>query len=127
MSAHPHTGRVYFIARDAYVKIGYTSQPIAYRLSTLKGKTRLTCPADTDFDAPLQVLHLIPGCIMRDEHRVQVLFAAHHVLGEWYALTPAFLRQLQLLDYVTDRETLANFRAARRELKKAHLQIVAAQ
>lgn len=120
MSAYTHSGQVYFITQGQYVKIGYTSTHIAHRLVSLKQKTsRLVVPVDLDRDQPLQVLHTIPGCIMRDERRIHDLFAAHHVIGEWYALTPAFLRHLQRLRYVTDREVLANFRAYRRAYKQA--------
>lgn len=125
MSGYTHTGRVYFVACGAYVKIGYTSTPIAQRLKSLRTEP---CAKLVDFDAtePWRVIRLIPGCIMRDERRIHGLFAAHHVIGEWYSLTPAFLRQLQLLEYVTDREVLANFRAARREIKRAHVRQAAA-
>jgi hypothetical protein len=118
VSGYTHSGQVYFITHGAYVKIGYTSKHIAHRLHSLRTKSRLVCPADMDFEQRPAVLRLIPGCVMRDEARIHALFAAHHVIGEWYRLSPAFLRHLQRLEYVTDREVLSEFRRGRRELKQ---------
>lgn len=118
MSAYTHSGLVYFVACGSYVKIGYTSTSIEKRLVSLRSN-RIIIPDDLDRGDPLEVLRLIPGCIMRDEHRIHVLFERHHAIGEWYHLTPAFLVQLQRLDFVTDREILWNFREQRRLFKKA--------
>lgn len=122
MSAHTYRGVVYFAIVGDYVKIGYSSrQDILKRLTHLwGGRVRpLICPDDVDRTHRPRLIHTIPGCIMRDERRIQGLFAAHHVVGEWFRLSPEFLRQLAALEYVTDAEVLRNFRDARRQLKRS--------
>lgn len=118
MAAYTHRGHVYFAACGAYVKIGYTSAPVANRLVSIRNGDRLIRPDDLDRRLPVALIHKIPGCVMRDERRIHGLFAAHHVVGEWYALTPAFLRHLAGLRYITYRETCLNFRRARADLKR---------
>lgn len=118
MSAYSHSGHVYFVIQGGFVKIGYTSQPIEARLRSLRCGDRLIRPAGLDRLLPVNLLHTIPGCVIRDERRMHGLFAAHHEVGEWYRLSPAFLRQLAGLKYVTYRETLLNFRHARADLKR---------
>lgn len=124
MSAFAHQGVVYFVACGEYVKIGYCSGDLERRIAgMLRG--RLVVPHDIDETQPLVLIHTIPGCIGRDEKRIHRLFAAHHVIGEWFRYDLAFVRHLAGLDYVTDREVLSRFREARRELKKARAQRVA--
>lgn len=120
MSAYTHQGVVYFATCGRYVKIGYSAGNLEKRMDIMF-KRRLIIPADIDTTQPVQVLHTIPGCIMRDERRLHGLFAAHHAIGEWFHLTPAFLLHLTRLEYVTDAEVLRRFRRARAELKRARL------
>lgn len=123
MSAYMHRGTVYFATCGSYVKIGYSCN-VKARLHALRTK-KSDAPADLRPKAPLQLLHTIPGCIMRDERRIHGLFEAHRAVGEWYRLDEAFLRHLAGLDYVTDAEVLRRFRAARRILKSAALEAAA--
>lgn len=126
MSAHIHRGRVYFVACGKYVKIGYSSGDLGRRLAGLAGGRGVRCPEDFDGAQPLNLIHVIPGCVMRDERRLHGLFAAHRATGEWYHLSEAFIEQLGGLQFVTDYEVLRNFRDARRELKRRPSMVAAA-
>ena len=117
MSAYSHQGHVYFAACGKYVKIGYTSGPVARRIADLPGRARV--PADFDPADTIWLMHSIPGCVMRDERRMHRLFAAHRVDGEWFRMSRTLLDQLERLQYVTYREELLRFRRARAELKAA--------
>ena len=121
-----HQGVVYFVTCGQYVKIDYCSGDLKRRIKVML-RGRLTLPHDIDESQPLVLIHTIPGCIGRDEKRIHALFARHHVIGEWFRYDLAFVRHLANLDYVTDREVLARFRHARRELKKARTRQVVAQ
>lgn len=124
MSAFTHQGVVYFAACDKYVKIGYSAAArLENRLAHIP--RGIICPGDLDPSQSVRLLHTIPGCIMRDERRIHGLFAAHHAVGEWYHLTPAFLLHLSRLEYVTDAEVLRRFRRVRAELKRTHLRAAA--
>jgi hypothetical protein len=119
VSYHNHSGLVYFLACGRYVKIGYTSRDISTRIANLRNpQSRAIMPDDHEPHLPWRVVRLIPGCIMRDERRIHGLFAAHHAVGEFYHLTPELIAHIGRLDYRTDREVLAEFRRARRELKR---------
>lgn len=118
MSAYPHQGVVYFAATRDYVKIGYTAADVHRRLAYMFGGRGVKCPAELDRSTPLRLIYEIPGCVIRDERRVQGLFAAHHVEGEWFRHDTAFLNQLGRLEYVTYKEGLMAFRHARAELKR---------
>lgn len=117
MSAYSHSGHVYFAVAGPYVKIGYSSQKVGARLDGLLNSKRLTCPADLDRKTPVELLTVIPGCVMRDEHRLHLLFAAHHVIGEWYRFDAALVAQLRDMEYVTYKESLAELRRVRRAMK----------
>lgn len=116
MSAHSHSGTVYFAACGKYVKIGFTTQPPAKRIASLPGKVKV--PVDFDRADTVWLMHAIPGCVMRDESRLHSLFLRHHAEGEWFNLTPALLEQLVGLQYVTYREELLAFRRARADLRR---------
>lgn len=119
MSGYIHRGAVYFAVAGDYVKIGYCSRSdVNQRLGGLFSKG-LIRPDDLNTSWPPRLLHTIPGCIQRDERRIHGLFARHHVIGEWFRLTPAFLLHLAARDYVTDAEVLRHFRDARRQLKQS--------
>lgn len=119
MSAYTHRGHVYFATCGDYVKIGYSSQAVGKRLQSLATPaSRIIRPDDLDRSQPIGLLHVIPGCVIRDERRLHDLFAAHHVIGEWYRLDAAFLDHLDGLVYRTYRESLADLRRVRRELKR---------
>ena len=120
MSGFPHQGVVYFAACDKYVKIGYSSGNLQRRLGHLFAG-RLIVPADIDRTKPVEVLRTIPGCLIRDERRIHGLFARHHEIGEWYRLTLPFLRHMQALDFVPEKEILRRFRHARADLKHARI------
>lgn len=120
MSAYSHQGVVYFVVRGNHVKIGYTAADIRKRLAHLSGcRSKLIQPDDFDATRPVRLLHTIPGCVMRDERRIQGLFAAHHAAGEWFHMTPEFLLHLTRLQYVTYAESLRRFRRARADLKRS--------
>jgi hypothetical protein len=110
------SGHVYFAACGKYVKIGFTSAPVAKRIASLPGKCRT--PADFDPADTVWLLDSIPGCVMRDERRLHDLFAAHRAAGEWHYMSPAFLSQLSELRYVTYAEELANLRRVRADLRR---------
>lgn len=120
MSGFPNQGVVYFAACDRFVKIGYSSGDIGARMRHMFSSS-LIVPADLDRRKPLEVLRTIPGCLIRDERRIHGLFAAHHEAGEWYRMSLPFLRQMQSLDYVTEKEIRLRFRRARADLKKSRL------
>lgn len=117
MSAHSHSGHVYFAACGKYVKIGFTSQVVKKRIASLPGKIKL--PADFDRADTVWLMHSIPGCVMRDESRLHGLFLRHHAEGEWFNLTLAFIAQLADLEYLTYREERLAMRRARADLRRA--------
>lgn len=116
MSAHSHSGSVYFAACGKYVKIGFTSKPPAKRIASLPGKVKV--PADFDRADTIWLMRSIPGCVMRDESRMHSLFLRHHAEGEWFNLTPSFLAQLTGIQYVTYHEERRAMRRARADLRR---------
>lgn len=116
MSAYSHSGHVYFAACGRYVKIGFTSQPVEARLATLPGK--IIVPDDLDAADGVWLVTSIPNCVIRDERRLHGLFAAYHVKGEWYDMTPAFLNQLAGMEYVPYKVILLRLRRARAALRR---------
>ena len=117
MSAYVHQGVVYFAACGQYVKIGYSSGNLEARLKALP--RGVLCPSDLDATRPIELIHAIPGCVMRDERRLHGLFDAYRVEGEWFRFDTAFAEHLSLLQYVTYKQSLINFRRARAELRRS--------
>lgn len=117
MSAHSHSGTVYFAACGKYVKIGYTTMPVEKRLASLPGG--VIVPDDLDPNDGIWLLHSIPGCVMRDEARLHGLFHAHRAVGEWFLMTPGFLQHLDALEYVPYKVILLRLRRARAALRRS--------
>lgn len=124
MSAHNNEGVVYFAVCGRYVKIGYSSGDLEKRLKSLP--RGVICPADLDSTAPIELVHAIPGCLVRDERRIHGLFAAYRAEGEWFHYNARFIHHLGRLQYVTYKQGLANFRRARAELRRRHYRRAAA-
>lgn len=108
---------VYFAKFGRHVKIGFASNP-AHRLEQVRRPyDAASQPDDFDYTAPGELIHLVPGCRMRDERNMQLLFANHWSgTGEWFIWSPAFRYQMETMQFVTHAERLMYLRRARREL-----------
>lgn len=76
---------VYFVQAGPFIKIGFTSRDIEYRIAQM----RTGCPF------PIQVLGAIDGD-QRTERALHARFAAHRHHGEWFRCDPeilAFVRE----------------------------------
>lgn len=124
MSAFSHSGSVYFARCGQYVKIGYCSGDLSARLRHLP--RGVICPDDLDRSRPVELIHEIPGCVIRDERRIHGLFAAYREAGEWFRYDARFIWHLSRLRYVTYAETLLNARRYRAALKAARARQAAA-
>lgn len=100
MTGCAKTGSVYFARVGDYVKIGYASNP-RKRVETLLGTSRLRLPDDIDRTITPALILVIPFCRVRDERNMQLLFANHWVVGEWFRWSPAFERQMRGMSFVT--------------------------
>lgn len=69
----PKLGTVYVIGFDGYVKIGFTGNPIEFRLAGLQ----TGCPAK------LHVYAMIPGTL-KDERDLLKRFSEFKTYGEWF-------------------------------------------
>ncbi len=106
---------VYFIRVGDYVKIGFSSNPHR-RAKTLLNSGHLALPADLDLTATPQIVLLVPFCRMRDERNMQLLFVNHWAEGEWFHWSPAFLLQMQSMEFVTHAVRRKHLAEARRDL-----------
>lgn len=79
-------GHVYFIEAGDFIKIGYTTSPVARII-----KMRTDCPW------PIKILHHEPGTF-RDEKALHRRFETHRTNGEW------FRRDSELLEYIATRK-----------------------
>jgi hypothetical protein len=122
---------VYFARCGEYVKIGFSHDP-EQRLKCLQSSVHRgsgIVPDDIDRNRPLELIHLIPGCRMRDERIIHGLFHMHAAAGEWFRYDLAFQRHLAALDYITCHErqlAIRDARAAARLALRRHQNEVAA-
>lgn len=108
---------VYFARFGRFVKIGYASSPAQRLAQIARMGSRLHYPPDFDSAAVGELVRVVPGCRMRDERNMQMLFAHHWTgVGEWFHWTPAFRHQLDHIEFVTHAERLIHLRAARKAL-----------
>lgn len=103
-------------AYTSHVKIGYSSHP-AHRMTEIRCGHNITLPDDLDRSQPVELIHTITDCRMRDERIVQALFARHHVIGEWFRFDLPFIHQLAGLRYVTDHQRALDRAAHKRRVK----------
>lgn len=95
---------VYFARCGRYVKIGFSYRP-QQRIKHLFNGAGLQMPDDIESWREVELLRVIPDCIVKDERALHMRFAAFHACGEWFHATDEFLRQVgQLDDYVTVRQ-----------------------
>ena len=108
---------VYFARFGDYVKIGFADNP-RKRLKEIANRAskRLIYPDDFDFSLPGDLVLVIPFCRMRDERNMQLLFANHWAVGEWFHWSPAFRYQMETMRFVPHAVRLKDLRAARRSL-----------
>lgn len=106
---------VYFAKVGDYVKIGFASD-VHKRTKSLLNGDRLIVPADLDKTLPVELILVIPFCRMRDERNMQLIFARHWVVGEWFQWSPEFAYQMRTMRFVTHAERLKDLTAARRSL-----------
>jgi len=112
---------VYFVRCGRYVKIGFSFDPNkrvrAIQSEVRSGRARFV-PEDIEHFRPMELIHVIPGCRMRDERTVHGLFDRFRVAGEWFRYDLAFQRQLAAMRYVTCHERAAEIRRVCRELRE---------
>jgi predicted DNA-binding transcriptional regulator AlpA len=83
----PHVGEVvYFIGFGDYIKIGFTSKPLEFRLSAIQ----------VGAPEPLQVFATVPGR-MADERRFHKQFAHVRLNGEWFRRCPELTELIEKL------------------------------
>lgn len=114
MTGPQRTGAVYFARVGRFVKIGYASNP-RRRVETMLTSGRLILPEGIDLTATPDLVLVIPFCRVRDERNMQLLFGNHWVVGEWFAWSPAFERQMRGMSFVTHavrRKQLTEHRSA---------------
>src|SRR5689334_5825496 len=121
MSNYAERSFVYFVRCGDFVKIGFSYDPekrmVALRSSVKRGEGVL--PPTLDRSVGLELIHVIPGCRMRDERNIQGLFHMHHVLGEWFWYDVKFQRHLARLRYQTHHEREVQARRYRADARKA--------
>lgn len=100
MTGCARTGTVYFARVGDFVKIGYASNPYR-RVETLLNGTRLILPEGLDQSIAPSLILVVPFCRVRDERNMQLLFANHWVVGEWFRWSPAFEEQMRGMSFVT--------------------------
>lgn len=103
---------VYFAKVGDYVKIGFASNP-HQRMKSLLGGGRLVVPDDLDRTLPIELILVIPFCRMRDERNMQLLFSNHWAEAEWFHWSPAFLHQMQTMEFVTHAVRIKHLTALR--------------
>ena len=106
---------VYFAKFGEFVKIGFASNP-RKRMEEIGRGRGVKYPADFDYSAPGELIFVLPFCRMRDERNMQLLFARHWVVGEWFRWSPEFRYQMQTMQFVTHDVRLKHLRAARKAL-----------
>lgn len=116
----PYRTSVYFARCGKYAKIGFADNP-EQRVRRLFNAGHLVCPEDIDRTQPVELLHTIPDCRIRDERIIHALFERYRVAGEWFEFSLPFLHHLAGLRYQTDRDRARHAVLVRAELKKAHL------
>jgi hypothetical protein len=118
-SSLPYASQVYFARCGAYVKIGFSSFP-SKRIQSIGPASPLIRPDDIDWSAKVELLRVIPDCIMKDELALQQQFAPFHAVGEWFHATEDCLRQIAALEgYVTIHQQRLQRSRARRTAAKA--------
>lgn len=118
---------VYFVRCGEYVKIGFSYDPhgrVKYLRSALGAGRGGLVPNDFESWRELELVHLIPGCRMRDERIIHGLFAQHRVAGEWFRYDLAFQRQLAGLQYFSCHDREVYVRRVRAHAKKARARAV---
>lgn len=106
---------VYFARVGVYVKIGHASD-VNRRMKTLLKGSRLICPDDLDRTLTPSVILVVPFCRIRDERNMQILFARHWVIGEWFRWSPEFRFQMETMQFVTQAVRIKALTRARQEL-----------
>ena len=85
---------VYFAQVGDYMKIGYSTDPIA-RVAYL---TYMECrPAEVENGDSVDLIGWFPGGVA-EEKKAHERFADHHVIGEWFSAEPAMAEYLEAQD-----------------------------